>query len=76
MVKIIIGLFLGLFIGIGCRYFDIPLPGPPKLIGALVLLSITSGYLGADYLLARRTPTEGRTELQRSRSDGRHYGAR
>lgn len=53
MGKIIIGLFLGFLIGIGCRCFDIPLPGPPRLIGALVVLSMTFGYVGMDTLLAR-----------------------
>lgn len=53
MGKIVMGLFLGFLIGIGCRYFDIPLPSPPKLIGALVVLSMTFGYVGTDYLLAR-----------------------
>jgi XapX domain-containing protein len=53
MGKIITGLFLGFLIGIGCRFFDIPLPSPPKLIGALVVLSMTFGYVGMDYLLAR-----------------------
>ena len=51
MGKIVLGLILGLAIGIGCRWFNIPLPGPPKLIGALVILSVTLGYVGADYLI-------------------------
>ncbi|MBC8104718.1 MAG: DUF1427 family protein [Cytophagales bacterium] len=54
MDKIFLGLLLGFVIGIGCRWFDIPLPGPPKLVGALVIVSITMGYLGADYLIAHR----------------------
>jgi XapX domain-containing protein len=53
MDKIILGLLLGFLIGVGCRYFDIPLPGPEKLVGALVILSVTLGYLGMDYLLNR-----------------------
>ncbi len=52
MGKIIMGLFLGFLIGVGCRGFDIPLPAPPKLIGALVVLSMTFGYVGMDYLLS------------------------
>ena len=55
MGKIILGLFLGLLIGIGCRYFDIPLPSPPKLIGALVVISMTFGYMCTDYVLTRHT---------------------
>ena len=59
MVKLILGLILGLLIGVGCRYFDIPLPGPPKFIGALVILSVTLGYIGADYLLNRPVERTG-----------------
>ena len=64
MGKIIIGLLLGLLIGSGCRYFDIPLPSPPKLIGVLVILSITLGYVGMDTLLAghaKRTKSVARS---------------
>ena len=59
MAKILFGLLLGLFIGIGCRFFDIPLPGPPKFIGALVIVSVTLGYLGMDSLLARHAKVTG-----------------
>lgn len=52
--KVMMGLILGLVIGIGCRCFDIPLPSPPQLVGALVILSMTSGYVGTDYLLNRQ----------------------
>ena len=54
MGKIITGLVLGFLIGVICRYFDIPLPGPTKLIGVLVVLSITLDYVGMDYLLTRQ----------------------
>ena len=53
MSKIMMGLLLGFLIGVICRYFDIPLPSPTKLIGVLIVLSITLGYVGMDYLLAR-----------------------
>ena len=61
MIKIIVGLLLGFLIGIGCRWFDIPLPGPPKLIGALVIVSITLGYIGMDSLLAGHAKRTGST---------------
>ena len=51
MTKSAIGLFLAFAIGVGCRLFDIPVPSPPKLMGALLVLSITVGYLAADRLL-------------------------
>lgn len=60
MVRIILGLILGLLIGSGCsRYFDIPLPAPSKFIGALVILSITLSYISTDYLLNGPMNTAG-----------------
>ncbi len=52
MAKIIIALLLALSIGAACRYFNVPVPAPPKLLGALLILAITVGYLGADAILA------------------------
>ena len=43
-----IGLGLGLAIGAGCRWFDLPLPAPPKLVGALLVVFMTLGFLAAD----------------------------
>ena len=45
------GLLLGLLIGAGCRFFDIPSPAPPRLIGALLLVAMTLGFVVADRLL-------------------------
>jgi XapX domain-containing protein len=47
-VKIIAGLILGFAIGAGCRWFDIPVPSPPTLLGACLVVSITLGYLVVD----------------------------
>ena len=52
MASAIIGVALGLVIGAACRLLDIPLPAPPKLVGALLVLAMTLGYVGADALLA------------------------
>ena len=54
MVKIVAGLILGFIIGAGCRWFDIPLPGPPKLVGALLITSITLGYMATDKIMSNR----------------------
>jgi XapX domain-containing protein len=64
MTKTIVALILGLLIGIGCRCFDVPVPSPPKLLGALLVVAMTVGYMGADKLLAanfkdRKAPTVG-----------------
>lgn len=57
MIRIVIGIALGLFIGAGCRWFDIPVPAPPKLIGAVLVVAMTVGYLGTDRFLTHRPAT-------------------
>lgn len=54
MTRTIVGLVLGLLIGIACRFFDVPVPSPPKLLGALLVVAMTVGYLSADKLLAAK----------------------
>jgi len=39
------GMGLGFMIGVGCRLLDLPLPAPPRLVGALLVVTITSGFL-------------------------------
>ena len=41
----LIGIALGLFIGFVCRWFDLPLPAPPKLVGALLVVAMTIGFI-------------------------------
>jgi NAD(P)H dehydrogenase (quinone) len=38
-------------IGAACRWFDIPSPAPPKLVGALLVVAMTMGFLLTDRLL-------------------------
>jgi XapX domain-containing protein len=52
-MKTAIAFVIALLIGAGCRWFAIPVPSPPKLIGALLVLTMTVGYLAADRLIAR-----------------------
>jgi XapX domain-containing protein len=47
-VKIAVGLIMGFLIGAGCRWFDIPVPSPPTLLGACLVVSMTAGYLIVD----------------------------
>lgn len=51
MAELGLALVLGLGIGLGCRWFDLPLPAPPKLVGALLVVAMTLGYVGAGQLL-------------------------
>ncbi|KAF1723070.1 DUF1427 family protein [Pseudoxanthomonas wuyuanensis] len=50
MTVSLFGLFLALLIGIGCRLLDIPLPAPPKLQGALLVVAMTLGFLAGDFV--------------------------
>ena len=57
MITTAIGLLLGLMIGVGCRWFDIPAPSPPKIVGALLVLFMTLGYLATDYVMPKAKPS-------------------
>lgn len=51
MTASLIGLALGALIGAGCRWFDLPLPAPPRIVGALLVVFMTLGFLAADLAL-------------------------
>lgn len=53
-MKVVLGLLLGLAIGAVCRYLVIPLPAPPVLPGALLVVAMTLGYIAADRWLGLR----------------------
>jgi XapX domain-containing protein len=48
MTDLLLALALGLGIGLGCRWFDLPLPAPPRLVGALLVVAMTLGFMGMD----------------------------
>jgi XapX domain-containing protein len=52
-MKTALAFVIALLIGAGCRWFEIPVPSPPRLIGALLVLTMTVGYLATDRLIAR-----------------------
>lgn len=47
MINSLLGIVLAFLIGSACRYFNLPLPAPPKLTGALLVLVMTGGYIAA-----------------------------
>jgi XapX domain-containing protein len=53
-MKIMLGLVLGLLIGAGCRLADIPVPAPQALVGALLVLAMTVGYIATDQFASHR----------------------
>ncbi len=53
-MRIAVGFVLAFAIGVVCRATGIPLPAPPILLGALVVLSMSVGYIGTDRLVRAR----------------------
>lgn len=43
-MKLMIGVAVSFIVGAGCRFFDIPVPSPPVIPGALLVLAMTIGY--------------------------------
>jgi XapX domain-containing protein len=54
LVKLMIGVIISFIIGAGCRYFDIPVPSPPVIPGALLVLAMTIGYSTTNKFLDRK----------------------
>jgi len=56
-MKVLLGLVLALAIGAGARMVGIPVPAPPALIGALLVVAMTVGYLVMDRYARDRAST-------------------
>ena len=72
-MKIALGLLLALAIGVACRLAAIPLPAPPVLIGALLVLAMTLGYVVTDRFAGHR---EAKVKLLCGGPSGETKGAR
>jgi XapX domain-containing protein len=53
-VKIALGFMLAFLIGVACRLAQVPLPAPPALIGALLVVAMSAGYVLTERFAARR----------------------
>jgi XapX domain-containing protein len=49
----LLGIAVALAIGGTVRLLKLPIPSPPSVVGALMVLALTLGYLGMDWLLRR-----------------------
>jgi XapX domain-containing protein len=54
VVKLTIGVVLAFLVGAGCRWFDLPAPSPPTLLGACLVVSVTLGYVTVDQWIKSR----------------------
>jgi XapX domain-containing protein len=57
-MKFAIALLVAFSIGFVCRYFELPVPAPPALPGALIVVAITLGFLAADAVFKKPTEPE------------------
>lgn len=51
MIQILAGSLMAFGIGAVCRWFDIPSPAPPKLVGAMLVVAMTLGFLLTQHML-------------------------
>ena len=58
--RVLIGFALAFAIGVICRLAGVPLPAPPAIIGALLVVAMTVGYLFTDRYAAHRTHTQAK----------------
>jgi XapX domain-containing protein len=47
-MKPLIGIVLAFALGFACRAFGIPSPAPPMILGALLVMTMTIGYIATD----------------------------
>ena len=67
-MKSVIGLLLGFLLGFACRFFDIPVPSPPKILGALLVVAVTIGYMTADRLAGKPVMSAPSTAAEADRA--------
>lgn len=47
-MTLLLGVCVSFLVGAGCRFFDIPVPAPPVIPGALLVFAMTVGYGAVD----------------------------
>jgi len=52
VLQSIVGIAVGLAVGSACRLFDIPSPAPPRVIGAVILIAMTLGFIAGGRIVA------------------------
>jgi XapX domain-containing protein len=57
-MKAVIGLVVAFALGFACRALGIPSPAPPVLVGALLVMAMTVGYILVDRALSHRPATQ------------------
>jgi len=55
-MKSMIGIVLAFALGFACRAFGIPSPAPPLILGALLVMTMTIGYIAVDRWMVSPSP--------------------
>ncbi|WP_417815934.1 XapX domain-containing protein [Thalassospira alkalitolerans] len=53
-MKALLGVLVAFSIGVVCRLAALPLPAPPVIVGALLVVAMTTGYILIDRFCAHR----------------------
>ena len=53
-LKYLISVLIAFSLGFVCKMWGIPVPAPPMLLGALMIISITLGYMLTDSYLQKK----------------------
>ena len=64
-IKFLIGIAVALLIGAGCRYFNLPVPAPPSLLGVLLIAAISLGYILTDRILPKSEVQTAEVEIKK-----------
>jgi XapX domain-containing protein len=59
-MKVALGFALAFVLGFVCRALGIPSPAPPALMGALLVLAMSCGYVLVDRLVANQPARHAR----------------
>lgn len=66
MLKLAVGFVVAFAVGAVCRWAGLPAPCPPFLPGALLVVSMTLGYMLVDRALSKPAPpSESAAETRR-----------
>lgn len=61
-IKFLIGLALAFAVGAGCQVTGVPVPAPPALVGALLVMSMTLGYeMGERFMAIKEKRRSGKS---------------
>jgi hypothetical protein len=67
-IKWIAAFVVAVAVGFACGYFEVPAPAPPTIVGALLVVAMSVGYMagskvrGSGKAAAVETPAAGRRE--------------